>query len=46
MTLLMALHHTNDGFLDASRVTLIPGTLPTFNLSIKSHPSSGKQRFP
>ena len=45
MTLLMALHHTNDELLDASRVTLIPGTLPTFNLPKKSHPSSGKQRF-
>ena len=41
----MALHHTNDELLDASRVTLIPGTLPTFNLPKKSHPSSGKQRF-
>ena len=28
-------------FLDASRATLIPGTLPTLNLPIKSHPSSG-----
>ena len=31
----MALHHTNDELLDASRVTLIPGTLPTFNLPKK-----------
>ena len=41
----MALHHTHDGFLyfflDASRATLIPGTLPTLNLPIKIHPSSG-----
>ena len=28
-------------FLDASRATLIPGTLPTLNLPIKSHLSSG-----
>ena len=34
----MALHHT---LLDASRATLIPGTLPTLNLLIKSHPLSG-----
>ena len=32
-------------FLDASRVTLIPGTLPTLNLPIKSHLSSGWLRF-
>ena len=25
-------------FLDAARATLIPGTLPTLNLPIKSHP--------
>ena len=37
----MALHHTHNGFLDASRVTLIPGILPTLNLPIKSHPTSG-----
>ena len=30
-----------DAFLDASRATLISGTLPTLNLSTKSHPSSG-----
>ena len=30
-----------DTFLDASRGTLIPGTFPTLNLPIKSHPSSG-----
>ena len=30
-----------DTFLDASRATLIPGTLPTLNLPIKIHPSSG-----
>ena len=30
-----------DAFLDATRATLISGTLPTLNLSIKSHPSSG-----
>ena len=44
MTLSMALHHTHDGFWyfsDASRATLIPGTLPTLNLPIKIHPSSG-----
>ena len=28
-----------DTFLDATRATVIPGTLPTLNLSIKSHPS-------
>ena len=33
-------------FLDATRATLIPGTLPTLNLSIKSHPSSGTCDFP
>ena len=27
-------------FLAATRTTLIPGTLPTLNLPIKSHPSS------
>ena len=45
ITLLMALHHTDDGFwyffLDVSRATLIPGTFPTLNLPIKIHPSSG-----
>ena len=30
-----------DTFLDASRATLIPGALPTLNLPIKSHLSSG-----
>ena len=29
-----------DTFLDATRTTLIPGTLPTLNVPIKSHPSS------
>ena len=29
-----------DIFLDASRTTLIPGTLPTLNLPIKIYPSS------
>ena len=41
MTLLMVLHHNHANFLDASGVTLIPGTLPTLNLPIKSHLSSG-----
>ena len=35
-----------DAFLDATRATLISGTLPTLNLSIKSHPSSGTCVFP
>ena len=35
-----------DIFLDATRATLIPGTLPTLNLSTKSHPSSGTCVFP
>ena len=35
-----------DSFLDATRATLIPGTLPTLILSIKSHPSSGPCVFP
>ena len=30
-----------DTFLDATRATLIPGRLPTLNLSMKSHLSSG-----
>ena len=37
MTLFIALHHTHDRFwffLDASRATLIPGTLQTLNLLI------------
>ena len=34
-----------DTFLDASRATVIPGTLPTLNPPIKIHPSSGKLRF-
>ena len=50
MTLLMVLHHTHDGFwyLFYTRASLIPGTLtlPTLNLSIKSHPSSGTCVFP
>ena len=32
--------------LDASRATLIPGTLPILNLPIKSHLSSGTCVFP
>ena len=51
MTLLMALHHTHDGFwyffLHATRATLIPGTLwikstlnqPTLNQQATSYPS-------
>ena len=35
-----------DSFLDAARATLIPGTLPTLILSIKSHPSSVACVFP
>ena len=34
-----------DTFLDASIATLIPGTLSTLNLPIKSYPSSGELRF-
>ena len=30
-----------DTFLDATRATVIPGILPTLNLKIKIHPSSG-----
>ena len=30
-----------DTFLDAARATLFPGTLPTLNLPIKNHLSSG-----
>ena len=30
-----------DTFFDASRATLIPGTLPTYNLPKKSYLSSG-----
>ena len=30
-----------DTFLDPTRTTPIPGTLPTLNLSLKSRPSSG-----
>ena len=41
MNLLMVLHHNHADFLDVPGVTLIPGTLPTLNLSIKSHLSSG-----
>ena len=43
MTLLMAFHHTHDGFwyfLDTLRAKPIPGTLPTLNLPLKIHPSS------
>ena len=35
-----------DTFLDVKIATLIPGTLPTLNLSIKSYPSSGSCVFP
>ena len=35
-----------DTFLDATRARLVPGTLQTMNLSIKSHPSSGTSVFP
>ena len=39
----MTLHQTYDGFLivflDATRTTLIPSTLPSFNLPIKNYPS-------
>ena len=35
-----------DTFLDVTRATVIPGTLPTSNLSIKSHPSSRSCAFP
>ena len=35
-----------DTFLNATRVTLISGILPTMKLSIKSHPSSGICVFP
>ena len=33
-------------FLDATRASLIPGTLPTLNLPIKKHLSSGTCVFP
>ena len=35
-----------DTFLDATRATVFPGTLPTLNVSIKSHPLSGSCVFP
>ena len=35
-----------DTFLDATRTTVIPVTLPTLNVSIKSHPLSGSCVFP
>ena len=35
-----------DTFLDVKIAKLIPDTLPTLNLSIKSHPSSGSCVFP
>ena len=35
-----------DTFLDTTRATLLPGTLPILNLPIKSRLSSGKLRFP
>ena len=35
-----------DTFLDATSAILIPGTLPTLILSIKSDPSSGTCVFP
>ena len=45
----MDLYHTHDGllyfFLDVARATLISGTVPTLNLPIKGHPSSGWLRF-
>ena len=34
-----------DTFIDATRATLFPGTLPTLNLSIESHLSSGSCVF-
>ena len=50
MTLLMALHHTHDGFWYFFRcyksINHSSGTLPTLNLSIKSHLSSGSCIFP
>ena len=52
MTLLMALHHTHDGFwyffqmIQEQPSFLTPGTLSTLNLPIKSYPSSGQLRFP
>ena len=48
MTLSMALHHTHDrlwNFLGATRASITPGTLPTLNLSVRSHPSSGNCLF-
>ena len=47
MTLLMALHHTHDGLLYFFRCcrSIISGTLPTLNLSIKIHPSLGSCIF-
>ena len=45
ITLLMALHHTQDGFytfLDVTtRTTVFSGTLPTLNAPMKSHLSLG-----
>ena len=35
-----------DTFLDASKATLIPGTLPTLNLPIKNHPYQSSCVFP
>ena len=35
-----------DTFLDVKIATLIPGTLPTLNLPIRSHPSPGSCVFP
>ena len=35
-----------DTFLDATRTTVIPVTLPTLIVSIKSHPLSGSCVFP
>ena len=44
MTLLMALHHTHDGFryfFKCFKGNTHPGTLSTLNLPIKIHPSLG-----
>ena len=50
MSLLMVLHHTHDGVWYLFRcykcITHSSGTLPTLNLSIKIHLSSGSSVFP
>ena len=49
MTLLMTLHHTHDGFRYFIRCYMSnthSWQIPTLNLSIKSHPSSGTCVFP